>query len=82
MRGTCAFGVKAALAGEAGAVGAIIYNNVEGELSGTLGGPNVAYPPVAGISLANGQALLARLTAGETVTANLDVVSIMEDRVT
>lgn len=31
QRGTCEFGLKVALAGSAGAVAAIIYNNVEGE---------------------------------------------------
>ena len=36
-RGECQFGLKSALAGAAGAVGAVIYNNVPGQLAGTLG---------------------------------------------
>ncbi|EOD48067.1 Peptidase M28 [Neofusicoccum parvum] len=83
-RGSCEFGLKAAYAGAAGAAGAVIYNNINGSLSGTLGAPNRtegAYPPTAAISLANGQAILALIEAGETV-GNLNVNSIIEDRVT
>ncbi|KKY26412.1 putative peptidase m28 [Diplodia seriata] len=83
-RGTCDFGLKAAYAGAAGAAGAVIYNNVNGSLSGTLGAPNRTegtYPPTAAISLSNGRAILALLEAGE-VTGDLNVNSIIEDRVT
>ncbi|KAH7063094.1 hypothetical protein B0J12DRAFT_641385 [Macrophomina phaseolina] len=83
-RGTCDFGLKAALAGAAGAAGAVIYNNVNGTLSGTLGSPNRTegpYPPTAAISQASGRALLSLLSAGEVI-GNLNVNSIIEDRVT
>lgn len=36
-RGSCDFGLKSALAGGAGAVAAVIYNNVAATVSGTLG---------------------------------------------
>lgn len=34
LRGTCQSAVKVAYAGAAGAIGAIVYNNVEGNLDG------------------------------------------------
>lgn len=77
-RGTCAFGAKAANAKTAGAVGALIYNNIEGTVSGTLGGAG-DYTPVVGIPLAEGNAILAALEAG-AVTADLFVESILENR--
>ncbi|KAJ0124346.1 leupeptin-inactivating enzyme 1 [Diaporthe amygdali] len=83
-RGTCDFGLKAALAGAAGAAGAVIYNNVAGTLSGTLGAPSRPegpYPPTAAISQAAGQALVALLAEGEVI-GDLNVNSIIEDRVT
>ena len=84
-RGTCEFGLKSALAGAAGAAGAIIYNNIAGPLSGTLGPPprpEGEYVPTAGISLENGTALLAAITGGQTVTGVLNVESLIENRTT
>ncbi|KAG8164154.1 hypothetical protein KVR01_006072 [Diaporthe batatas] len=83
-RGSCEFGLKAALAGAAGAAGAVIYNNVAGALSGTLGAPSRPegpYPPVAAISQDAGQAIVSLLAAGEVI-GDLNVNSIIEDRVT
>jgi len=76
-RGDCTFADKATLAVEAGAIGAIVYNNVEGTLSGTLGGPG-DYLPIVGISQEEGEALVA---LGE-VEAELIVDSILENRTT
>ena len=62
----------------------MIYNNADGALSGTLGPPprpEGPYVPTAGISLANGTALLMRLTSGP-ISANLVVDSIIENRTT
>ncbi|KAI4176358.1 MAG: hypothetical protein LQ343_001097 [Gyalolechia ehrenbergii] len=84
-RGSCQFGLKSALAGAAGADAAIIYNNIDEELAGTLGAPprpEGAYVPTAGISLAAGTALKDSLAGGATVTADIDVVSVMENRTT
>ena len=84
-RGSCPFGTKSALAGSAGAVGAVIYNNVPGALAGTLGAaspPAGTYAPTAGISQEDGQALAAALAGGTTITGVLDVISIMENRTT
>jgi Zn-dependent M28 family amino/carboxypeptidase len=75
-RGTCPFADKAVAAGEVGAEAVIIYNNVEGDLNGTLGGENDAFVPATGISQAAGQALLANLAEGDvSVTLDLQVFS-------
>ena len=86
QRGTCDFGLKVALAGSAGADAVIIYNNAEGTIAGTLGSkgprPEGAFVPVAGLTKAQGEAILARLTAGETVNADLELTGTIEDRTT
>ncbi|KAF4555908.1 Peptidase family M28-like protein 3 [Elsinoe fawcettii] len=82
-RGSCEFGLKAALAGSAGAAGAIIYNNINGTLSGTLGAvtrPEGTYPPTAGVSLQVGQNLLTLAQQG--ALADLNVNAIIENRTT
>ncbi|WP_296299243.1 S8 family serine peptidase [Rheinheimera sp.] len=58
-RGTCAFGIKAANAINAGADAVLVSNNVAGPLSGTLGAPIPNGKPVVGISLADGNAIRA-----------------------
>lgn len=85
-RGVCPFGQKSALAGSAGAVGAVIYNNVPGNLAGTLGAasnPAGPYAPTVGIPLENGQALLAQLNSSSSpLKGDLTVNSILENRTT
>ncbi|KAI1487969.1 leucine aminopeptidase [Biscogniauxia mediterranea] len=69
-RGTCTFALKAQLAGENGAVGAIIYNNVDaGPATGTLGGVNDLIP-VAGITKAEGERLVEEIAGGSTITSS------------
>ncbi len=80
-RGSCTFSLKALNAKAAGAVAAIVYNNVAGELSGTLGTPFLDYAPVVGISQADGNALLDKLAQG-AVTAAFKVDALVEERVT
>ncbi|KAF1982168.1 Zn-dependent exopeptidase [Aulographum hederae CBS 113979] len=81
-RGTCQFGFKSALAGAAGAVGAIIYNNVPGELgSVTLGPPprpEGPYVPSFGTSQETGLSLLEQISSGN-VTATIDAFSIINN---
>ena len=84
-RGSCEFGQKVALAGAAGAAGAILYNNVDaGWGSVTLSTPSRPqigpYVPVGGISLAEGEALVASLTAGTQITGSLRTSLYSEDR--
>lgn len=70
QRGTCAFAVKAQNAQDAGAIGVILYNNVAGAIipGGTAPGVTI---PVYGMTLADGQALIAAMTANEVnVTLN------------
>ncbi|KAF1965356.1 peptidase [Bimuria novae-zelandiae CBS 107.79] len=79
-RGTCPFSQKATLAKAAGAVGAVVYNNVPGPLGGTLGGVG-DYVAIVGITQEVGTTLLDLVAAGE-VTATLDVNAIAENRTT
>nr|MDQ3579632.1 M28 family peptidase [Actinomycetota bacterium] len=74
-RGGCTFADKQSAAAGAGAVGAIIYNNTEGALAGTLGDPAVAKLPTGGITKADGEALVA---AGGSAT--LELRALREDR--
>ncbi|KAI4632599.1 uncharacterized protein J4E87_002073 [Alternaria ethzedia] len=77
-RGECEFGLKSALAGSAGAVAAIIYNNVAGTISATLGPPprpEGDYVASVTLSQAEGQAILSKVASGATVTGELDVLT-------
>lgn len=53
---------------------AIIYNNADGLVSGTLGGVNETYAPAAGITQADGQALLAAANNGTSLVASSLVI--------
>ncbi|KAF4972090.1 hypothetical protein FZEAL_9670 [Fusarium zealandicum] len=80
-RGECAFAAKSTNAKAAGAAAVVVYNNVPGTLSGTLGAPFGEYAPIVGISQESGQAILESLKAGD-VTVDLEVDATVEDRVT
>jgi Zn-dependent M28 family amino/carboxypeptidase len=80
QRGECPFGQKSALAAAAGAAGLIVYNNEAGELSGTLGEPFGEYAASLGVSLEDGEAIVAALAAGE-VTVDFNVDAVIENRV-
>ena len=71
QRGVCSFAQKQAVAGEAGALGTVIYNNVEGELNGTLGELAAGVVPTVGITRADGEALVA--SAGAPSTLDLQI---------
>ena len=58
-RGTCTFAIKATNAFNAGAVGVVIYNNIPGSISGTLGNAFTLDIPVTSVSQAVGQQLAA-----------------------
>jgi Zn-dependent M28 family amino/carboxypeptidase len=82
-RGTCEFGLKSALAGSAGAIGAIIYNNraEPGPLTGTLGlppRPEGDYIPTLGLNQTRGTELVTAINGGSTITASLDVLTVIE----
>jgi Zn-dependent M28 family amino/carboxypeptidase len=77
-RGSCTFAQKQASAAEAGAVGAIIYNNEEGALNGTLGDPDAGRIPTGGISLADGETLAGQ----DGVDVTLELRADQEERTT
>jgi Zn-dependent M28 family amino/carboxypeptidase len=79
-RGTCPFSQKSINAKAAGAVAAIIYNNVPGELAGTLGEPFKDYAPVLGISQEDSKPLLEKLAQGEVI-ATVKIDALVEERV-
>ncbi|MFD3871155.1 M28 family metallopeptidase [Streptomyces sp. NPDC058623] len=81
QRGGCTFAVKQANAAAAGAVGAIIYNNTDGALNGTLGDANAGKVPTGGITKADGEKLAADVAAGP-VEVTLDIRELRENRKT
>ncbi|KAF2131246.1 Zn-dependent exopeptidase [Dothidotthia symphoricarpi CBS 119687] len=74
-RGICSFGVKVALAASKGALGVIAWNNGEGTLEGyslqLFEDPANPYIPVGGITLGQGESLLAQLEAGVGINVHL-----------
>jgi Zn-dependent M28 family amino/carboxypeptidase len=80
-RGGCTFAEKQAAAADAGAVAAVVYNNTEGELSGTLEDPSKGRIPTGGISQKDGEALAAE-AAKDEVTANVELREFQEERST
>ncbi|WP_425337750.1 M28 family peptidase [Streptomyces novaecaesareae] len=78
-RGGCSFAQKQAAAAAAGAAGALIYNNADGDLNGTLGDPTAGKVPTGGITKAAGEALAAEAAAGP-VRVTLDIRTFMEPR--
>ncbi|MEW5659888.1 M28 family metallopeptidase, partial [Streptomyces cinereoruber] len=81
QRGGCAFAVKQQNAADAGAVAAVIYNNADGVLSGTLGDAASGKIPTGGITLAEGQALAADLAKGP-VTLSVEIRQLQQTRST
>ncbi|KAL1593159.1 hypothetical protein SLS60_010766 [Paraconiothyrium brasiliense] len=74
-RGTCVSGEKVAFATSKGAVGVLIYNNVEGNLLGyslqRYPESDSDYVPTGGITQAAGQGFASLLASGGNVTAQL-----------
>lgn len=71
QRGVCSFAVKSQMAKKMGAAAAVVYNNVDSALNGTLGEPGDNYVPITGLSKADGEKLAAAVKAG---TVNLTFV--------
>lgn len=74
-RGNCPFAQKSVAAGEAGAIGVIIYNNVpDTTLNGTLSALDDAHVPTTGVTQEEGARLAAELAGGPVnVTYIFDV---------
>lgn len=80
-RGGCTFAAKQANAAAAGAVGAIVYNNTDGLLSGTLGDADAGKIPTGGISKDEGEKLAADLAKGP-VNLSFEIRQLKERRST
>ena len=71
QRGVCSFAIKAQNAQDAGAIGVILYNNATAPAFLPGGTSATVTIPVFGITLAEGQALIAAMTASSVaVTLN------------
>lgn len=85
-RGACTFGLKVGLAGAAGAVGVVIYNNVPGPVGGGSlvrdEFPVGDFITVGSLSQEDGKALLATINSGTTVIGDLFVDAVVETRYT
>lgn len=82
-RGNCTLPQKAILANKTGAVGIIVYEtdpSQTGPLRGRLEPAWLDYTAAVGISLQDGEVLIAALEAGE-VTVDFELKAIIEDRV-
>lgn len=66
-RGKCAFGDKSTHAGRAGATAAVIFNNENGTLHGTMGTPNEDQIATFGISAEEAASTLETLKKGKSV---------------
>lgn len=81
-RGTCDFGLKSVLAGNAGAAAAIIYNNAPGGFNGTLGAPprpEGEYIPSVSITQELGQSYVQTIAGGVAITATVDVTTDIQN---
>ncbi|WP_435974945.1 M28 family metallopeptidase [Streptomyces sp. Qhu_M48] len=80
-RGGCTFAVKQENAAAAGAAAAIIYNNTDGALSGTLGDAAAGKIPTGGLTQAEGNQLAADLVNGP-VSLSLEIRQLQQIRST
>lgn len=80
-RGACSFAQKSQVAHAVGAEGAIIYNNADGALNGTLGEVLDDTVPTTGMTQAAGLELLAKMANGP-VTVHFLLEKTMEVRET
>lgn len=77
-RGECPFGNKSALAGRAGALAAVIYNNEKGALGGTLGTPSSDNIATFSISGSDASPYIKKLKNGQPVDASAYIDAIVE----
>ncbi|KAK7427297.1 hypothetical protein QQZ08_006234 [Neonectria magnoliae] len=86
-RGVCpdgtTFAGKLKPAAAAGAIAVVIYNRDPAKLTaGSLSAPSPEYVPAALIDQEPGQALKARLDAGETLEVFVKIIQLIEERIT
>ena len=78
-RGTCSFGIKSENAGKAGAIAAVIYNNMNGSLGGTLGEPSAFHVATFGISDSDAVPYIQQLQDGNTLNSSAYIDAVVED---
>ena len=76
-RGVCSFGTKSAVAGKAGAIAAVIYNNEEGHLSGTLGEPSDSHVATFGLTKQDAEPYIKDLEGGKVINSSAYINSIV-----
>lgn len=81
-RGTCAFGLKSTMAGRAGAIAAVIYNNENGSLQATLGTPDADQVATFGIDLTEAEPIIKTLQSGGSVDATAYIDSVVSNIIT
>ena len=69
-RGDCTFGDKSKLAGQAGAVAAVVYNTDPEEIHGTLGSPSPHHVATFGLSGTEGSRYAELLSRGNIISAS------------
>ena len=77
QRGACSFGDKSAVAGKAGAIAAVVYNNENGFLSGTLGEPSKYHVATFGLSNEDAQPYIDALKAGKVIPSSAYIDAIV-----
>ncbi|KAI0423539.1 peptidase family M28 [Xylaria sp. FL1042] len=77
LRGTCSFGTKSELAGNAGAIAAIVFNSETGGLSGTLGVPSPHHVATFGLSGEDAEPIVEKLKAGDVVDSIAFIDSVV-----
>lgn len=73
QRGTITFGEKVLNAAEKGAAAVIIFNNIDGELNGTLGGANDNYIPSLAVTKEEGEKILTSIQKGEKPSGTVKI---------
>jgi aminopeptidase Y len=76
-RGICSFGAKSAAAGKAGAIAAVVYNNENGFLSGTLGEPSKYHVATFGLSKQDAEPYVKDLKAGKVINSSAYIDAIV-----
>ncbi|KAK3368789.1 peptidase family M28 [Podospora didyma] len=82
QRGNCPFGHKSALAGEAGAVAAIVFNYEHGPVMGTLGTPSPDHIATFGLAGDEAKPFLDKLNDGRTVEVIAYIDSVVNTIIT
>jgi aminopeptidase Y len=77
-RGICSFGDKSAMAGKAGAIAAVIYNNEKGAFGGTLGTPSKYHVATFGISNEDAQPYIKMLEAGQVIPSSAYIDAVIK----